>query len=56
MCDKISFATSKEAQRVLNAAKRSFHNRKKTIPKRYYKCKVCGNYHLTSQGKYKEQY
>lgn len=54
-CEKLSFETFSEAQKVINKAGkigRSCKGARKRAtkkPKRVYKCQYCGMYHLTSQ-------
>jgi hypothetical protein len=56
-CEKITFDSCSEAQRVINKAHntRLFKNgqrikrlTKRDRPKRAYKCEICGKWHLTS--------
>lgn len=55
MCEKLSFDSFSEGQKVVNKAlswgrgNRRRQNSKK--PKRVYKCPECGMYHLTSKKK-----
>jgi hypothetical protein len=55
MCEKLSFTTFFEAQKVVNIAtnigRRQNRHRATKIPKRAYRCPECGNYHLTSKKK-----
>lgn len=54
MCDKLSFDTYFEGQKVVSNAKivRTKNRRRATKhPKRVYKCPDCGKYHLTSKKK-----
>ena len=55
MCEKISYESFFEAEKRLSRFKkgRSYTGRRKATkkPKRAYKCKFCGLYHLTSQKK-----
>jgi len=57
-CDKVTYNSFEEAQRVVNAAAKAprfYHNGKRMNrrvtykPKRAYKCPNCGMYHLTSK-------
>jgi hypothetical protein len=56
MCNKISYASEREANAVIN----SFYRRRKRVhygaklPKRSYKCDKCGMWHLTSLADYRE--
>jgi hypothetical protein len=59
-CDKITFNTFDEAQKVVNKANNTpriystgkrVNRRQSYKPKRVYKCDVCGLYHLTSMKK-----
>jgi hypothetical protein len=47
MCSKKGFASYREAKEVMNYIKNKSNKNK--IPKRIYKCKFCGEFHLTSQ-------
>lgn len=53
MCEKRQYKTYQEAQKIVSTLKRgrSYRSRKnaKKIPKRVYKCDLCGMYHITSQ-------
>ena len=53
MCEKISYDSFFEAQKIVNLAGkigRSKHRKcAKKRPKRVYKCEICGKYHLTSK-------
>lgn len=56
MCEKLSFNSFYEAQKVVSTArsiaKRSNNRHRATkTPKRTYKCPDCGKYHLTSKKK-----
>lgn len=59
MCDKVCYS-QKEAGRVVNSLhKRRRDNNRKSywsskIPARYYFCKECNAYHLTSLNHYEE--
>jgi hypothetical protein len=52
MCEKLSFDSFFEANKVINSASKigRTKNRHRACkkPKRAYKCEVCGKYHLTS--------
>jgi hypothetical protein len=57
-CEKLTFNSHSEAQKVINKAKnirlmkeghRIKRLTKRTIPKRAYRCEVCGLWHLTSR-------
>ena len=60
-CEKLSFDSFEEAQKVINKAKRMrvFQNGKRVKkrssykPQRAYKCPKCGKIHLTSLKKWK---
>lgn len=47
MCDKKGFASHREAKETMNYIKKARNKNK--IPKRVYKCEICGEFHLTSQ-------
>jgi len=47
MCLKRGFKSEKEARTEINKIKR--YSWKSTIPRRCYKCPVCGKRHLTSE-------
>ncbi|MDD4972476.1 MAG: hypothetical protein PHT07_23850 [Paludibacter sp.] len=55
MCEKLSFDTFFEGQKVVNNAtnigRRQNRHRATRVPKRVYKCPDCGKYHLTSKKK-----
>jgi len=55
MCDKLSFDTFFEGQKVVNSAmsmgRRKNRHRATKKPKRVYFCSDCGKYHLTSKKK-----
>ena len=55
MCDKLSFDTFFEGQKVVNHAvnigRRKNRHLATKMPKRVYKCPDCGKYHLTSKKK-----
>lgn len=62
-CEKNTYKSYAEAQTVVNKANKqgrayspkAKHNRK-PVPKRVYKCELCGLYHLTSQLKKKSKH
>ena len=55
MCDKLSFDSFFEAQKVVNNAmsigRRQNRHRATKAPKRVYRCPECGKVHLTSKKK-----
>ena len=46
-CSKIIYSTPREANDILIKCKRS--SKRSKIPKRYYYCKECHGWHVTSQ-------
>lgn len=50
-CEKISFDSFLEAQKVVNHAQGRKNNRRRAqkVPKRVYRCPDCGKFHLTSK-------
>jgi hypothetical protein len=62
MCEKISYDSFSEAQKVVNKANNSkrfyvdgrrMNRNQNKKPKRPYRCEICGMVHLTSQKKKK---
>lgn len=47
MCNKKAFPSYREAKETMNYIKNS--GGKNKIPKRVYKCDICGEFHFTSQ-------
>lgn len=52
-CDKVPFESEKDARQSLFDIVENMYKRK-TTPCRYYLCKECGKYHLTSNLEFKK--
>jgi hypothetical protein len=60
-CNKIGYASFREAQAIINNAKKHVYNKnsgtrrnklvgkKDKMPRRSYKCELCGMWHITSK-------
>lgn len=44
---KLRYATVKDAMRDLELGKKTWHRQ----PRRFYRCDICGGYHITSHAK-----
>ncbi len=63
MCNKLTYNSYKEAQTIVNQAKKHIYTdggtrknrRKSKIPKRCYRYSDCGGWHLTSMSHYRDE-